>query len=253
MGSLGIIAAAGKATRFNGILKELLPVDGGMSLLERHIRQMYGVADQIVVVSSIPKIAAHAAVTEKFAKVSLTLQKRPWDIYGAMYAGMWIPHERVYFAMADTYLPQGAHTGGYGSACPLKMGMFWTDTPYRYGVLHKGRIRNKECMDEYEGTQFKAWGVLSWDKEVTKRWFSEGYLTYTDALNIAIEEFPTDFYTLDFYHDMASWEDYWRLINETGFSKRSDSGDREVPRDNPDNRTSDNTGAWRGGINRLVC
>lgn len=227
MGSLGLIAAAGKATRFNGILKELLPVEGGTSLLERHILQMYGIADQIVVVSSLSKMAAHAAVTEKYSKVTLTLQRRSWDIYGAMYAGMWIPHDRVYFAMADTFIPPDGFNGGLGEKCPFWMGMHWTNRPARFGVLYRGLISNKNPEFGTE-PQRRAWGVLSWDRTITARWFKEGGQTYTDAINLALKEFPTNFYDLDYYHDMASWEDYWSLLDETRHGEGRDKDDRKV-------------------------
>jgi hypothetical protein len=251
MGSVGIIAAAGKATRFNGILKELLPVDDGISLLERNIGVLYGVSDQIVIVTTPEKIAAHALVAKRYSKISLTIQETNWDIYGAMIKAMWIPHDRIHFVMADTYVPYDAFYRT--ETCPVWMGMHWTDTPIRFGVLRHGCIVNKPLLDEDFELPERAWGVLSWEADVSAEWFKSGVTDYTDAINIAIKLFPTKYYDLQYYYDVASFEDYWRLIDETRLSRGGNSGDREVHPRNWADAATKRARTRRGPEHSVVC
>jgi hypothetical protein len=226
MGSLGVIAAAGKAKRFNGILKELLPVGDGISLLERNIKLLYA-CDSILIVSTPEKMAAHAAVASKYSKVSLTPQRRDWDIYGAMYAGMWFPHDRIHFVMADTYMPMNVFKGDTGIA-PVFLGFHKTDEPWRYGILNpSGRLEVVNKPSDLTGKHM-AWGALGWSNEVTKELFYRSKLSYTQAINIMLKKFPVMLDKMEYYYDIGSWEHYWRFVHETGLSTKGNRSDRRV-------------------------
>jgi len=215
MDSLGVIAAAGRASRFNGIPKEMLPV-GNMSLLERNIQVLLRAGCKpIVIVTSPEKIAMHAWVVRDYDRVILKPQLIGQDIYGAMYTGMMIPHSEIKFVMADTYLPIG---GWKEAKHPFSIGTFITDEPSRFGVLRGNRFVNKP---PFEDTNYRrAWGVLDWSVSVSRHWIEEYPRTYTDAINSAMDRFEYELWDLEYYYDVGDWEHYKELIDErTDFNR----------------------------------
>lgn len=201
---LGIIPAAGKASRFGGIMKELLPFCGE-TFLHNIVRTIP--ADNIVIVTSANKIAQHASAIG--SRAMYMIQEGENDIFSAILTAIQIKAERYYFAMPDTYISRYAF-----AEMPLgdfELGVFRTDTPERYGVIDdNGVIHNK---DKSQKKPAVAWGILSWTRAVRDYWLSmSGIQNYTEAFNLAMSHFGYDIWWLDYYYDMASQDDYVRLL-----------------------------------------
>lgn len=204
---LGIIPAAGKAARFGGVLKELLPLPNGVSFIAESVLRLRNYCDDIVVVTSPEKIRDHAV--ELGGNVLYAIQEDKRDIWGAMVTGMQIEADYYLFTMPDTYMPRDSF-GGYQDQL-FAMGMHETNTPERFGCLKGSKIVNK-CKDVE--TPVQAWGVLAWAKMAKQYWLGADIQTYTDAINMALVFSVPRFWRLDFYHDNATIEDYISLLRK---------------------------------------
>ena len=209
---VGIVPAAGKAERFGGLLKELLPWDTGESLLHRTVRILWTVSDAVIVISNPDKIAQHAQELEDFSDVYFVLQDGDTLLSGIR--SMTVEADYYFFAMPDTVFPENIFPENIFPDSPdlnfMMVGLFDTIEGHRYGVWRGGRIDDKNS--ENRGQLLKAWGVLGWPQSVMKI-LGETYLTHhTDALNLALEQVKHYTIQMDSYHDVADYEAYRDLV-----------------------------------------
>jgi hypothetical protein len=203
--SVGIIPAAGRAVRFGGLMKELLPIGGGLSLLSHTCDLLERHCDEVIVITRPEKIAAHAG--ELSTRARYAVQGQGSDIWAAILTGLQTPADRYYFAMPDTYLemPDVLPESNF------VMGTFETCLPERFGVLVGNRVINKQAGLPIPAL---AWGFLSWSQEVRDYWLSEEISEYTQAINRAISAFGCTTFALGCYYDMAAFEDYAAFLME---------------------------------------
>lgn len=202
---LGIVPAGGNSDRFGGYPKELLPIGKGQILIDRTITALnFGGAEKIVILSSAEKIGLHAKHLGTGFYYSV---KRDDILWHSIMATFSYGADWNLFAMPDTYYPQDVFDKPEMHQTDFNIGTFETIYPERFGVLIDGEIRDKEKLG---AGVYTAWGVLSWSKRVFKFWLDNiaDIKTHTDAFNLAIKEFGYSKYNMEYYHDMASWEDY---------------------------------------------
>ena len=201
---IGIIPAAGSATRYGGVLKELLPVDSDMVMMDYAVKAMKrGGCEQIVCVTSTRKIAQ---IADRFPHLLYTIQIAGQDIWGAIRAGLMVEADEYCFAMPDTVVPEDVFDRDVIS--PFMLGCFNTNLPERFGMVRDGYIVNKR-----PGEAGKAWGTLMWSKYTRDWWLDYGDVSsYTNAINLAMSTLGYNIYDLGFYHDIASFEDYRSLL-----------------------------------------
>ena len=202
--NLGVIPAAGSATRFGGILKELLPLPNGNSLLREAINRLDMFCDATVIVTTPEKIQAHAK--EAGIRAIYAIQEGDNDIWSAIRTAISIPADTYLFTMPDTYLDR--HTFVSYKGGEFGMGLFVTDKPERFGCLVDGKVVNKA---KNVLTPAHAWGVLAWTSLVADMWREGIYADYTDAINAAIEEFGAETWKIGLYYDNASLADYGEI------------------------------------------
>jgi hypothetical protein len=200
---LGVIPAAGKAERFGGILKELMPTLDGGTFLSHAANRLFMSCSRTVVITTTEKIAEHARELNYYAFYAVQSGKS--DIWSAIKTSLEFEADYYLFTMPDTLMPADSFKGCAGS--DFEMGMHLTDKPERYGVLRDGRIVNKQA-----GDAGMAWGVLSWSRSVAEYWLSHTIDNYTDAINMAISKFGVKTWSLDWYYDNASMFDYVEYI-----------------------------------------
>lgn len=209
---LGVIPAAGRASRFGGTLKELLPIGEGVHLLDNAIRQAQALhADEAVVVTRAHKAAAHAGHIQHFvpdANVSFTVQSDNDDMWGAIRTTLHRRKESV-LVMPDTVF----HTEESIPACDFALGLFFTEEPWRYDVLIDRELHNKPAVAGLHN----AWGCVYWSKDVAHFWHEMEKLSpyggFTEAFNSAMGVFGFKTFNIFQYHDLGSWEHYRRYIS----------------------------------------
>lgn len=202
---LGVVPAAGRANRFGGVLKELLPVSDGATLIKRTLTAMYnGGCDTCLVVTNRDKIVTHASHLEGW-NVYFAEQKGKRDLWSAIVESFPIHGIENLFAMPDTYLPDDVFVNFLEG--DFTLGVFETTMPERFGVLTENGVVNKQPLPE--GT-YQAWGVLGWSDKVVKFWVDHMKFieTYTHAINMAMDEFGFSIKPMSFYYDLAGWVDY---------------------------------------------
>jgi dTDP-glucose pyrophosphorylase len=208
---LGVIPAAGKGSRWGGYYKELLPCGDGEWLIDRTVEAMLcGGADAVLIVTRIEKMAALAEhLRYASLPVYFTIQHGDNDIWSAIEESFGFIADRYLFAMPDTYFPLDAFETVTGGSFSLIL--HETTRPERFGVLVEGTVINKAELTP--GT-YSAWGLLSWDRQVVRFWQRIRPGGYTDAINTAIREFGLDYWTIPYYYDMATFEDYQGWIQD---------------------------------------
>lgn len=207
MSSLGIVPAAGVGKRWGYYPKFLLPCGEREWLLDRAIRAMP--CEHVAVVysdSTETEIVRHLARRKLNDRVILLKNLHmDWDIYGSMHAANQVEADYYYFGMPDTYWPLDVFTrmGLPG----ISLGLHQTDNPERFGMLRNGTIVNKQL-----GQPGAAWGLLGWDREVRDLWNVTYLEGYTEAINLAMQECTWHSIPMDYYYDMASFNDYVNFI-----------------------------------------
>lgn len=198
---LGIIPAAGKAERFGGVKKELLPI-GDTTFLEKTIDHLTPYCDTVMVVTSLNKVHDHIL----YQDVILALQRdyQP-GLWGAIRRGLEIEADYYYVLMPDTYIKQISPP----TPAPFSMGMFVTDKPEKYGVLRENKI-----VDKMPGPSGWAWGYLAFSKVVRNLWLSVMRPDLPHAIDEAIRIFGLEKYVLNYYYDVGTLEGYLEVLDE---------------------------------------
>jgi hypothetical protein len=206
---LGVIPAAGRATRWGGVLKELLPIHEKETLIKHTLNAMSTVkCDAVVIVTNREKLQSHASHLEDWS-VYYAVQFGGKDIWSAIVESLPIHGRMNYFAMPDTYYPVDIFSG---MSADFSMGYFETEKTERFGIITDLGIINKQTMPE---GIYRAWGILAWSDKVAEYWMDNvnEIESYTHAFNMAISKFGYDLKHMDYYYDLATIEDYKELIN----------------------------------------
>ena len=206
---IGIIPAAGKADRFGGTIKELLPIDKDHALIDYSIMAMErGGCDPIICVTSTRKIAALA---EYSPRLLCTIQTATRDIWGAIVAGLAVEADEYCFAMPDTVIPDDAFARREMD-CDFMLGCFETDQPERFGM-----VRDHGIVNKMKGDPGIAWGVLMWNRKVRDYWLNYDYdmKSYTEAFNLVRKVYKSNTFMMSDYTDISNFEDYKRVICES--------------------------------------
>jgi hypothetical protein len=203
---LGILPAAGKADRWGGYPKELLPISNDHTFLSRSVNLLRSSGcDHVLVVTNPAKIHLHAYHLKDWKNVLFAIQQGQ-EMWGAMATAIDTPAQEYCFMMPDTYVSAPAFpdslVGEFG------LGLFLTDEPERFGVLRQGRVVNKQPAH----TPAKAWGVLAWSDRVAAHWRENSYADYTAAINDAITCFDYGLWDLDYYFDIGSMKHYAEFL-----------------------------------------
>jgi len=211
-----IIPSAGKATRFGGLLKELLPLNATETPLKRAIdNAVIGMdADEVVIITNKDKIWEHMNYVSRNIEFHLPIQYVPQvydrDLLGAILTGI-SPHNDGGLLLPDTVTMVDAHN----VTAPLSFGLFDTYEPHRFSVVHKKTIHTKEVLpifdyEQWSKVSYKAWGTVMWSKEVAQYWIekSDTYEHYDDMFRDAMQYFGFATFDLPYYYDLGSFDTY---------------------------------------------
>lgn len=219
-----IIPVAGKATRFNGILKEFAPI-GEEFALERTARmaiEKFG-ATHIVFVSNAEKLVLHyefiqARLISTYPEVhfNITIQTVfDRDLWDAIYAGLLAYPQDVDGGLLlpdsvfDVYDTLDIDRWG------IQFGTFMTDEPKRFSILTPFDIITKP--DDLSEGMYNAWGVVLWDEYVTKMLIDNNDIIthYDKAFSAAMNIHGYSTFNLKYYYDIGSIEKYIEFLEET--------------------------------------
>lgn len=201
---IGIIPAAGRATRFCGLFKELLPLPNERLLLTEAVERLR-FCDQIIVVTSNEKAEAHKAILPKDVIIQCQTGKELW---GAIQTGfMRASADFYYMTMPDTWMETDAFADA--PVNEFSLGCFRTDEPERFGVLENGFVVDKHKNAKRPAT---AWGVWAFSHEIADFWKSAQPGDYTSAVNMALARGRWGLWEIGCYFDCANLERYLDLL-----------------------------------------
>lgn len=196
-----IIPAAGRAERFGGVRKELLPLSAtpGDCALRRAVER--AAPDPVVIVTRLDLIAAHARALDGLA-VTYSIQQHGGDLWGAILTalddcdgGLLLPD-----TVWEGYVPQQIDA-------PIVFGVFSTDEPQRYSVLREGKIHTKIAHPRRQ----QAWGCVLWQASAARLMRASAFKHYDRAFEAAMglgyATFP-----ISAYHDLGSFPAYQRWM-----------------------------------------
>jgi len=213
---IGIIPAGGKATRWGGFPKELLPTNASWTLLDRmFMLQTRALVDRVMLVSSKDKYLLHKWYVEDkrgWPNASIILADSVKD--SIIHAINAVGDADFIFSMPDTItdIPLFPET----IDAPLMLGLFETELSDRFGMIRDGQI-----VDKQDGPPGQAWGAFMFTNEVARFWrrVEKDCEDHTELLNAAMKEFKGGSWTINMYHDIASFNDYLRML-EVVYAKK---------------------------------
>jgi hypothetical protein len=198
---IGIVPTAGRAVRFGGTLKELLPWEGG-HLLGNTVMILQQYCENVVVITNPQKIMQHAQALEGYG-VTFILQEGDNLLSGLK--SVTLDSDYYLFAMPDTVFPIEAFPRGFDHT-KFQVGLFNTTEGHRFGVFEDGYIDDKNL--DHQGYDKQAWGLLGWPRKAMQI-IRDTYLTeHTDALNLALRNVGYETFMMAYYIDLADFEEY---------------------------------------------
>jgi hypothetical protein len=208
--NLGIIPAAGKAKRFVGIAKELLPLPDGRSLLEHAVDRL-AFCDKIVIVTNTQKWQSHMDVLHRLPnnkKVELITQEGD-ELMGAIRtAYLHFDALHYHMTMPDTWCVDNAFEKRPDAS--FSYGYFLTSEPERFGCLVDGYMVDKQPAKVMPSV---AWGILSWARHINYLWEERRVEDYTQAINVALANGDCKSWPIGAYYDCADMKRYVELLN----------------------------------------
>ncbi len=208
---LTILPAGGRAERFDGIFKELLPIGPREFLLSAAIRRAHALgADRALVISNQDKRPTHARFLARHAaEFDVTLSVRSEndeELWTALCRE--IPLDEASFLV----LPDTSWTcpGRIPQDCDLAFGTFVTDEPHRFSLVEGNHILTKP--EGLTGT-WNAWGCVYWSAAVARFWHDHqarhgAYTHYDRAFEHAMQVFGSETFPILDYRDMGNWDAY---------------------------------------------
>lgn len=213
----GILLAGGKASRFGGVRKELLPTGEDRVVLDTSIEAFrnWG-AEKIIVVTSQENWGIHVShfSNSRYDDLNLFFEvQQGKEMWGAVETAL--PHatEQNCLLMADTIVNPFQFTAvpeGY----PLVFGTFYTNQPGQYSVFVDGKIVTKDIRLNGTGT-YSAWGAVFFDHTVVNHWSLFEYFHYDAAFNHALSNYIHAAVPIGPYFDIGNWSRYLEYLRGT--------------------------------------
>jgi dTDP-glucose pyrophosphorylase len=161
-----LLPSAGRALRFTGILKELLPIDGsGITLLENAAitGMVHFNIDEIAVVTTAFKEPYHRSILDKSAVSQAPIhyiRQTGIELWGALKDAI-DPTQDSVLLLPDTVLRLQA--GRVKITSDFMLGLFFTEEPERFSTVADGKIYTKV------GIGSMAWGAAYFSAEVGRK------------------------------------------------------------------------------------
>lgn len=197
--------------RFNGIIKELLPIDeSGTTLLENTALNglIHFKVDEIAVITNELKEQYHKYVLDRsiVSKVPIRyIRQTGTELWGAIRDGI-DPEQDTVLLLPDTIakLPNERIRLPYD----FMIGLFITEAPERFSTLSNGKIRTKIPSGVF------AWGALYWSADVSKRLLESKATHYDEAFNEIIAEYGYQTFPIYEYYDLGSMPHYLSYLRD---------------------------------------
>lgn len=212
---LTLLPAGGRAERFDGIYKELLPIGENEFLLSAAIRRASALgAEHALVISNPDKFATHSRFLARHASglgVELAVrEERHEHLWSALRREIPLGEASLLVLPDTTWTCRDR----IPTEAPLAFGVFETLEPHRFSLVHDGRILTKPAG--LVG-KWMAWGCVYWSPAVARFWAEQEqlhgeYPEYDRAFESAMQEFGYRTFAIEDYCDMGTWSSYASFV-----------------------------------------
>jgi len=224
-----IIPAAGNAARFDGLIKELIPLDdlGTTGLLNTVTLAVHKLcATDIILVTNNRKKDVHLAYQKEvlapaFPGIRFKLVEQQQftaesrDLLDAIITGLMVsPHDEGGMLLPDTvtmFAPQADIKTG------LTFGTFKTTEPKRFSIIAGDRIITKESLPD--GT-YHAWGVVLWSSFIglLMQQVHAKFTHYDRLFEAIMHDIGYQTFDLEYYADIGNIQAYMEHLYDYGFT-----------------------------------
>lgn len=207
-----VIPAAGCAARFQGTLKELLPIselDCGLTYAVRLAHRLGGIPP--VVVTTQEKYDAHTEAIRSAGLLSNFIVKgdpEQGDMWGSVQLAIDMDQDNGIIlpdTVADVGIPVTVAHG-------MTFGCFLTKESRRFSCLDLSDIRQAKIRTKQLGSESLAWGIALWDQGSNALLKSHND-HYDRAFEAVMQQRGFGLFLLKSYHDLGSFEHYWDYLN----------------------------------------
>ncbi len=217
MTKTAIVLSAGHAARFNGVLKELLPIDDNRVVLDTSIdAARVWKADRIVIVSNPDKVAQHVKhfQQDKYSDLNIVFKNNSaGEMWDSLCKGLEESTELNLMLMADTVF--NYHTLHTTPNAPLSFGTFPTTAPGNYSVFVDGKIVTKDKNLNLAEVTFKAWGCVIFNHAVAGHWKYHQFTHYDEAFNSGIQNYcNVEYFSIAPYYDIGILSRYVKYLSK---------------------------------------
>ena len=199
-----LLPSGGKAQRFGGIMKELLPIDiRGTTLLENAIltgRKYFDIS-KIVLITTEEKEPWHRKIVSQYP-VEYRRQQRA-ELWGAIQDGL--VDDDMVLLLPDTVLSL-VKKHKVVQQTPMMLGVFITDEPERFSTVVNGKIQTKQPHGIF------AWGAMYWSREVSHFLDEVDAGHYDEAFNKVLEQYQSSTFQIQDYKDLGDVQHYFEYI-----------------------------------------
>lgn len=210
-----IIPAAGSASRFNGTLKELLPIselDCGLTYAVR-LAHRIGHCEPLVITTKDKFTNHYKAVSSLGLQCEFAEKDDPekGDMWGSVLFGLdWDDEETA----GGIILPDAVAELGSGVEMSkgITFGCFLTNESRRFSCLDLLDTSRPAIRTKQFGMQSLAWGMVSWDQESVTL-LKQTTSHYDRAFEVVMQERGFGLFLLKSYHDLGSFEHYRDYLN----------------------------------------
>jgi len=230
-----IIPAAGQAERFDGRIKELIPLDdlGTTGLLNAATLAVHKLcAPDIVIITNARKQTIHREYMQDVLAKELPdtqfklveqqiFTPEPRDLLDAIITGLSVsPHMDGGMIMPDTvtmFQPQVEIRTG------LTFGTFETTEPHRFSVIVGNTLITKQVLPD--NTVYSAWGIVLWSSfiELLIRQAHHKFSHYDRLFEAIMQDIGYTTFPLEYYADIGSMQSYMEHVYDYGFTTRHGS------------------------------
>ncbi len=222
MANVGIIAAAGSATRFDGVVKELLPIDAYKCALDTQLIAMQYAGVRDIYVVTIPEKTTHYALRFKnkryrdsgiFPRVVVLNSDKThgpdlWETLGWSLENLASKDGYTFIGLADTIIPPDTYSKAVHKDNPdgagIILGVFDTTTPNRFSTVVGNTIYTKVDMP----VPAKAWGAIVLSPPASEYLGNHSFMHYDQALQSAINIYGLETVDMQYYHDVGTFSWY---------------------------------------------
>lgn len=209
-----VIPAAGNATRFGGTLKELLPISeshcGLTFAVETALR--YGHCDPVVVTTNLKRDIHAATLKAAGLHADLVIKQNPedGDMWGSVLLGI-SPG-----VTGGLILPDSVAVPQWTIPCeaPISFGCFMSSEPWRFSCLDLSDKKRPVILTKPRLiSACHAWGIVTWNQDASRQ-LSTIRNHHDRAFEIVMQQQGYELFSLDNYHDLGSFNHYWKYLNE---------------------------------------